>query len=970
MDSVLQNLDINIKVNTSQAINGLNRVNTSLNRMKDTSGLDRQGSAWNRLTRTLWRTRGIITSVATVMGTLAGVGRSTIGEASDYIESVNLFNYAMGSYAEQAGEYAQKVQDFLGIDMSNWMQQQGTLNQMARGYGMTADEAYRLSQTMTNLAYDYASFYNKDFDVSFEKIRSAISGQVRPMRQFGVDLTQASLAQTALNHGIEKSVEDMSQAEKAYLRAIAIQDAASNFQGDMARTIMQPSNAMRVLGQLASQAGRAIGFIFLPFLQRIIPVAQVVVIILRNVAQAIASFFGTKIPKFQNPFKGVNASAGGFKNNTGGAAKNMGDAGKAADRTAKATKKASDNTKKTAKTVKKIKRELAGFDALNVLSFSKPSDTKAKKPSTPSTGGSGGGGGGGGGIGGGGGPIDFWDQLLPYDLFAGAEKRVEAMIEKIKAFGKIAWTVGKIIFAWKLAPKLFEFLNADSGLGAGLMKVFTKIGQSVANFFHLPIAPFAEFFSGSMAATLGLIAVGIYIIVSRLTDAIKNSKLFREGLKAILSFFNFIVKQLINFVIWLGKVGDSLGISKEALDGIKDFIAIIAGIILSFIIPPIGGIVLAVEGVILLIKTIGALMKNAKFVSILNTVKKVIGTVIHLVAESLMSSIKSIVGSMMEIWEIIKPLVITVGKIVGIIVGAGLFSIFVTIASVIAAIGKIIAKLVSWFAKLVKLASSLWKWIKLIFKFMHSPIGFLMELNSKSGKKTKTDIQKMRDNIANYLKKNPALLASGMRDKLSYFRDKVKKMRQTAQDWLTSNKLKVGAIVSTTGSALAKTIKGLAKKAQQKISNLKLKIKFLFDLAEFGRNQIRAKITRPLGRYLQGKGGIAAKVGKWISGFAGGGFPSYGELFLANENGNAEMIGSIGNRPAVANNEQIVSAVATGVTNAMISALRQVSSSGGSSSGEMTINVPVYLDNEVVAKGTVKYINGQIQRYGVSPITG
>ena len=49
--------------------------------------------------------------------------------------------------------------------------------------------------------------------------------------------------------------------------------------------------------------------------------------------------------------------------------------------------------------------------------------------------------------------------------------------------------------------------------------------------------------------------------------------------------------------------------------------------------------------------------------------------------------------------------------------------------------------------------------------------------------------------------------------------------------------------------------------------------------------------------------------------FADGGFPETGELFVAREAG-AEMVGSIGRRTAVANNDQIVSGIANGVAEA------------------------------------------------------
>ena len=78
---------------------------------------------------------------------------------------------------------------------------------------------------------------------------------------------------------------------------------------------------------------------------------------------------------------------------------------------------------------------------------------------------------------------------------------------------------------------------------------------------------------------------------------------------------------------------------------------------------------------------------------------------------------------------------------------------------------------------------------------------------------------------------------------------------------------------------------------------------------------------------------------------AAGGFPSMGELFIARESG-AELVGSIGSRTAVANNDQIVKSVAIGVANAVAGVL--------GTGGEQNITVTTLLDGEVVYKNQQK----------------
>lgn len=84
----------------------------------------------------------------------------------------------------------------------------------------------------------------------------------------------------------------------------------------------------------------------------------------------------------------------------------------------------------------------------------------------------------------------------------------------------------------------------------------------------------------------------------------------------------------------------------------------------------------------------------------------------------------------------------------------------------------------------------------------------------------------------------------------------------------------------------------------------------------------KARIKVPEKSFKNGVG-----VGrKDVRGYATGGFVASGEMFIARENGIPEMVGSIGGRTAVANNDQIVDAVSIGVYNAVVDAM---SRSGG-----------------------------------------
>ncbi|HIS12708.1 MAG TPA: hypothetical protein IAB40_06350 [Candidatus Onthocola stercoravium] len=96
-----------------------------------------------------------------------------------------------------------------------------------------------------------------------------------------------------------------------------------------------------------------------------------------------------------------------------------------------------------------------------------------------------------------------------------------------------------------------------------------------------------------------------------------------------------------------------------------------------------------------------------------------------------------------------------------------------------------------------------------------------------------------------------------------------------------------------------------------------------------------------------------------LIGFAEGGFPDTGQFFMARENGIPEMVGRIGNRTAVANNDQIVEAVENGVYRAVVNA-----NSGGSGTNYFNVNI----GNRKVYNGIAQNVRNENNRYGKSVI--
>ena len=393
-------------------------------------------NAWNSALKAI--------SFAAIYRAAAKLLGIAIAKSFQYTEDLNLFTVSMGKYAEEAYNYAQKVSDVMGIDPAEWMRNQGVFNTIITGFGVAGDKAAFMAKNLTQLGYDLASFYNIDFESAMQKVQSGISGELEPLRRLGYDLSVARLEQERLNLGIDKSVSSMTQAEKSQLRYYAMMTQVTQVQGDMARTLENPANMLRVLRAELEQAARAVGNIFIPILTKVLPIAIAVASALQEIIAAIAALFGVtvKSPKWGDAIGSASAGSGAI----------------------------ADNMDSAAGSAKELKRYLAGFDELNVL----PDQNQ---------GGSGSGAGAGGG--------DLGLDLPGYDFLKNAvttqidewKKKLEPLVsfvkDNLKEILELIATIGIALLAWKLSNNFLNGIMALKTLGKNGLSIPLTISAGV-----------------------------------------------------------------------------------------------------------------------------------------------------------------------------------------------------------------------------------------------------------------------------------------------------------------------------------------------------------------------------------------------------------------------------------------------------------------------------------------------------------
>ncbi len=403
------------------------------------------------------------------------VGRilgNLVKKSSEYTETLNLFNVALGKYAREARAYADEVSSVMGIDPAEWMRAQGVFMTLATGFGIAGDKAAYMSKNLTQLGYDISSYYNISVEDAMQKLQSGISGELEPLRRLGYDLSQAKLEATALALGITKSVSNMTQAEKGLLRYQAVMTQVTQVQGDMARTLESPANQLRILQAAANQAARALGNIFIPALNKILPYAIAFLNVIRTVANAIANLFGFSIKEVDY---GIGDAVGGaeeIEESLGGGASSA----------------------------KKMKDYLMGIDELNVI---------------PDQSSGGGGGGGAGGL------SDMFDfELEGYDFLGDAlSTKIQEIQQKMERWLPIIKLIGISLaaaFAIKGISNLITFATAlgrtlgETGLTGTLARTKAAALGLVASFALSATAAYGFGINGkTLEGVLASLIIGI-----------------------------------------------------------------------------------------------------------------------------------------------------------------------------------------------------------------------------------------------------------------------------------------------------------------------------------------------------------------------------------------------------------------------------------------------------------------------------
>lgn len=967
---------------------------------------------FNGMGKMLPRLKLNIGSLASVFGTLyanffflkRGAERlwKAIKLSMDYIEDYNYFNVTWDKVAsewqqdferfgyENADAYAESFTDrlnqtnekltglrlnengivesteakSLGLDISLLTQYQASLGAVTNSLGLTGEASVQTAMALSNLAGDMSSLKNIDLETVMTNFQSGLIGQSRALYKYGIDITNATLQQYAYKYGIEKSLVTMTQAEKMQLRLLAILDQSKVAYGDLANTIEAPSNQLRVLKANVQNLARTIGGLFIPIISRVLPYINGFVNALQRLITMFAGLVGIKID-FEQFSEGYLPD----------------------DSYGDELEDVEDGYDKATKSAEKYKKTILGIDEIHKLNSE--SDVGA-----------------GSGAFGGGGAIDLTKEIM--DAVGEYQKvfdqAFDNMEDKIQRISDLIVESFKTKNFFGLGKKISDAITKELN-GIDWKRVYSgakQVGSGFAQFLNGLFQP-ETFYSvvKTIANSLNTV-IATFFAFADVFDWSQFGNSIANGINAV--FQNFDFAQLAkNLNTWV--------------DGIeKLIISLIKNIDWKSVMKGIGDLVLNLELDTIVAIALALAIKTG-----------VAGGLISFTSNALIGAIKSAVLSafgattMAEVGQVIATglmgsagLILPITAMFAVTVGfaerefkyqtdedfrakmnermakwfgeehvefySKVHPMFYTDQSTWAgqmfnveipeALAKVKEELPKMFEDIRDYAIEWWEKKPILTKLSVKAESFKKYMQDRwqetvdwwKNKTPLTDIKAKVENFKNSVKEKWDSVKQYWRDKgglssitaaVSNFKYFVKEKWDVAkQYWKDKGGL---SSITTTVSSIKDKLKEAWENAK-KWFKYNAKLKFEITWVKDNLGKVKTFISNNL---FGGKG--------WptISLFASGGFPSVGELFVANEAG-PEMVGRMGSRSAVANTYQITEGISNAVYPAVFNAMMRafsMSSSGNGGNVEFVLNI----EGREVARAVNNYNKLNNQMYDVEP---
>jgi len=483
-----------------------------------------------------------------------------------------------------------------------------------------------------------------------------------------------------------------------------------------------------------------------------------------------------------------------------------------------------------------------------------------------------------------------------------------------------------------------------------LLKTFAKTGLSVGEalgFLAGAVTIVVVAFAAMMAVIKGL---------KPSWQSIAGAAVVLAGFSAVLLSVSMLLDSFAQSGMNAGEVALLMLAIFTPIVGLMATIAVLGPLMTVGLIPFLG----VIAGISALLAVMAITLPP-----ILDAAGKFIETIAPAVILAIREIFNGIENLIKALGEILPPIIDSLGKFFE--------KVFNAIATIIEKVGKIIIEV---FKEAGKIIETIFKGVAKTFETIFNGI-------SKVAETVGVAIEKVFNGVSNVL----GTIFNGIGNVFSSVFNGIANVANAVGNVITSIFNGISTVIETIGRTVERILNSIANLIERVLNVV---LRFTWEIGPAVENSVNAilrSVTRVVNfivsaiEYLVNTvviGGVNTiirainSISQYVginiplvptisiprfTGYANGGFPTEGELFIANESG-PEMIGSIGNKTAVANNDQITKAIAQATYSAFVQAL-------GENSGNEGQPLNIYIGNEKVYKGYTKQQSQMSNQYGI-----
>jgi hypothetical protein len=262
--ATLSRLLVELDMDSSRFSKGANSARESLGKLGEGVGETIKGVAGGMLAASV---------ISGGMGEIKGQIEGAIAAGEEFQQTQLKTNAVFGKGAEDVSKWAEGAATSLGLSNGAAQTSADSFGNLFKNVGFVSGSLPGMSENMTGVVANIAAFNNADPSTVMKAIQSGLAGNMRGLKQYGIVISNADIAQEALRETGKKSAKDLTTQELVQARYNAIMGKTASIQGTVSARANTLAGSSKILHAELANLQEEVGVKLVPAMTQLTIVA-------------------------------------------------------------------------------------------------------------------------------------------------------------------------------------------------------------------------------------------------------------------------------------------------------------------------------------------------------------------------------------------------------------------------------------------------------------------------------------------------------------------------------------------------------------------------------------------------------------------------------------------------------------------------------------------------------------------------